>query len=81
MNTGAELTRGDDDVTQKAGTIQEPAYLRKIRQMWASGALPREVGYHQLMVLHDDWCGIFTGQRCNCDPDIRLKFSLTGSSN
>jgi len=24
-------------------------------------------------VLHDDWCQIFNGADCNCDPDVRLK--------
>ena len=19
---------------------------------------------------HDDWCGIYNGRRCNCDPDL-----------
>lgn len=23
-------------------------------------------------VLHDDWCGIFEGNACDCDPDIRF---------
>ena len=26
----------------------------------------------------DDWCAIFEGKRCDCDPDIKLKFSLGG---
>ena len=27
----------------------------------------------EVMILtfaHDDWCGIFQGEDCNCDPDI-----------
>jgi hypothetical protein len=56
-------------------------YLTKIHGMWESGALPREAGYHQLDVAHDDWCGFFQKQRCNCDPAIRLKYSLAGNSN
>jgi len=66
---------------QKGGTIPQHNYVRKIQQMWRSGALPRHVGYHEVRVLHDDWCGIWTGQRCDCDPDIRLKFSLSGNNN
>jgi hypothetical protein len=50
-------------------------YLTKIQQMWASGDLPREAGYHQVAVSHDDWCGVFEGQRCNCDPEITVKWS------
>jgi hypothetical protein len=51
--------------------VLEHNYLIKIRQMWDTGALPREAGYHQLTVSHDDWCGIFRGQRCHCEPDIQ----------
>jgi hypothetical protein len=47
-------------------------YLTKLHQMWASGALPREAGLHMVTIYHDDWCGIFAGTRCNCDPDITL---------
>ena len=56
-------------------------YIAKMQQMWATGALPRTVGYHQISIYHDDGCGIFAGQRCNCDPDITLKFSLDGHAN
>jgi hypothetical protein len=48
--------------------------------MWRSGAIPRTVGLHQVSVAHDDWCGIFEGARCNCDPDIALKWSQPASA-
>jgi hypothetical protein len=53
-------------------------YVIKMQRMWETGALPRDAGYHQLSVSHDEWCGIFMGKRCHCDPDIQLKFSLPG---
>jgi hypothetical protein len=56
-------------------------YLAKIRRMWVAGALPRTAGYHQITVYHDDDCGIFTGKRCDCDPDIKLRFSLSGHAH
>jgi hypothetical protein len=62
----------------KAETISHHNYVKKIEDLWRTGALPRSAGCHQLSVFHDDWCGIFEGQRCNCTPDIALKFSLTG---
>jgi len=49
--------------------------------MWATGALPRTAGYHQITVWHDDDCGIFVGKRCDCNPDIKLRFSLDGHAN
>jgi hypothetical protein len=60
---------------------QEHNYVKKLRSLVRIGALPHDVGYHQVSVYHDDWCGVFQGQRCNCDPDIRLKFSLSGHAN
>ncbi len=56
--------------------IAQHNYVRKIASMAKTGALPRDVGYHQVSVSHDDWCGIFQQRRCNCDPDVRLRFSL-----
>jgi hypothetical protein len=56
-------------------------YLRKIQFMWRSGAIPRHVGVHQVSVSHDAWCGIFEGARCNCDPDIALKWSQPAAQN
>ncbi len=26
----------------------------------------------EVVTVHDDWCGIYKGGRCNCDPDVRL---------
>jgi hypothetical protein len=54
--------------------------LTKIPQMWLSGALPREVRYHHLTVEHDDWCDLFAGQRCHCEPDSTRTFSLAGQA-
>jgi hypothetical protein len=62
----------------QAQNIPQHNYIRKIEQLWRTGALPRSAGYHQLTVDHDNWCGIFDGRHCNCEPDIALKFSLTG---
>jgi hypothetical protein len=58
----------------------EHNYLKKLRAMIATGALPCDVGLHRLTVAHDDWCGVFQQQRCNCDPDIRLRWSQPGAA-
>jgi hypothetical protein len=50
-----------------------PNYVRKLHQLWRTGALPRDAGLRLIEVLHDDWCRVWQGQRCNCDPDIKLK--------
>jgi hypothetical protein len=56
-------------------SVPQHNYLAKIVQMWEAGTLPREGGLHQVSIFHDDWCQHFTGGRCDCDPDIRLKWS------
>jgi hypothetical protein len=59
----------------------EPNYLRKLRLLWRLGVIPREAGVHLVDIAHDSWCGYFQGQRCNCNPDIRLKATVPGSMN
>jgi hypothetical protein len=56
-------------------------YVTKLHRFYQTGVLPCEVGLSQLTIAHDNWCGIFQKKRCDCDPDIRLKFSLAGSHN
>ena len=56
-------------------------YLVKIRKMWETGELPRTAGYHQIAVYHDDFCGVFEGKRCDCDPDVSLTWSLPGHAD
>nr|MBC7245426.1 hypothetical protein [Chloroflexota bacterium] len=40
--------------------------------MVETGQLPMMVGVHDVDVYHDDWCAIFRGGWCNCDPWIRV---------
>lgn len=46
-------------------------YFRKLLLLHAAGLVPTgcvaEVTY-----FHDDWCAIYLGGYCNCDPDIQL---------
>ena len=60
--------------------IPQPNYIRKLHDRWRIGALSCDVGYHHVTVEHDDWCGIFEGKRCDCDPDITRTFSLAGQA-
>jgi len=48
-------------------------YVRKAREMIADGELKPKVGLGYLRVYHDDWCKIFSGGFCNCDPHIVYK--------
>ena len=50
----------------------EHNYIKKINRLYAEGKLNTNVGLHMLNISHDDWCDIFDGGLCNCDPDIEL---------
>lgn len=52
-------------------------YLKKIERMVASGELTPTVGLNDLTVAHDDWCLVFSGRECNCDPDITFRAGIT----
>jgi hypothetical protein len=46
-------------------------YMRKLLAMQARGELT--VGVSDVEVAHDDWCRIYKGGYCNCDPEIRVR--------
>jgi hypothetical protein len=48
-------------------------HIRKLAWMRAQGRLPD--GVHGVEVSHDDWCGVWTERYCNCDPDVRVRWS------
>jgi hypothetical protein len=54
---------------------QQHNYVRKLRYLIRTGAIPRMVGYHPLQVDHDDWCNIWQQRFCNCNPDSSLRWS------
>ena len=59
------------DIPVKLRRYREHNYVKKLHRLIALGALPVGVGLHQLDVCHDDWCRIYKGKLCNCDPDLR----------
>jgi hypothetical protein len=57
-------------------------HVRKICYLQRVGALPRDAGVHQLDVAHDGWCQHLQGQRCNCTPELRVRWPvLAGTAN
>jgi hypothetical protein len=60
-------------MSKQAKKLQQDNFLRKLAYLRRVGALPN--GVAAVDVAHDSWCGIFEGQRCNCDPDITVKWS------
>jgi len=47
-------------------------YMKKLLKFQSEGKLPK-VGLHEVNVAHDDWCQVYKGGYCNCDPDIQLR--------
>lgn len=57
--------------------IVEHNYNLKLLRMDAEGKVPRGPGVWHADIKHDNWCAIFRGQYCNCDPDIRFVDAAT----
>jgi hypothetical protein len=47
-------------------------YMKKLAEMQARGELPA-AGLSDVDIAHDDWCAIYTGSYCNCEPEIRIR--------
>lgn len=49
--------------------------LRQARQLIGLGPGP-----HHVDIAHDDWCSIWSGGKCDCNPDVVMRSeSLRGS--
>ena len=67
-----------------ASTEQErplPNYLKKLHILQQQGVLPVSVGVHQIEVAHDDWCSHLQGGLCDCEPQIKIRWSVPGAGN
>jgi hypothetical protein len=47
-------------------------YQKKLATLEEQGQLTFAPGLHDMVVRHDDWCGVFRDQRCDCDPEIEV---------
>jgi hypothetical protein len=59
---------------------RQPNYMRKLLYLYRVGALPADA-LHHVTIAHDSWCRHFEGGACNCNPDVKLKCSVPGSTN
>jgi hypothetical protein len=60
---------------------QQHNYIVKLLRLIEAGILPVEVGLQEVDIRHDDWCGVFQGQRCHCDPDITRRPTAQAARN
>jgi hypothetical protein len=47
-------------------------YYAKLMKLYAQGQIPTK-SLTEVDIYHDDWCAIYRGGYCNCDPHIRLR--------
>jgi hypothetical protein len=46
-------------------------YLVKLEELYRQGLIPVP-SVCWVDIYHDDWCGIYRGDYCNCDPDVQV---------
>ena len=49
-------------------------YYRKVMELVERGEVqlcPGQV--REVDIYHDDWCGIYRGDYCDCDPEIEVR--------
>jgi hypothetical protein len=47
-------------------------YLKKLAKLHDMGAMDLAPGVHDVAIAHDEWCGVYKGKHCNCNPDITI---------
>lgn len=55
---------------KKESEAKIPHYLQKITA--TARQLQLAPGVHIVQVRHDDWCSIWRGGECNCEPEIGM---------
>jgi hypothetical protein len=50
-------------------------FYKKLLDMYVRGDIT-QANLALVDITHDDWCGIFSGGYCNCDPEIRIPVPL-----
>ena len=51
----------------------EPAYMRQLSELWRAGKLPAGANVHSVDIYHDEWCAVFKGEACDCEPEIKIR--------
>jgi hypothetical protein len=47
-------------------------YYSKLLALYQRGGIPA-ASLTEVDIFHDDWCAVYKGGYCNCDPDVRLR--------
>jgi hypothetical protein len=65
-------------VKKQGRRIAQPAYVRKLHDLWKRGAIPRE-GFTRVDILHDDDWAYWQDKPCTCNPDVRIRYAVDGT--
>lgn len=63
--------RGRGALYVSDGTAPGGNYVRGVARI--SRALMGRPGLFRVRAYHDDWCGVFAGQPCDCAPDFDMQ--------
>jgi hypothetical protein len=47
-------------------------YYKKLQKLFDQGKIPA-MSLTMVDIHHDDWCAVYRGKYCNCDPEIKLR--------
>ena len=47
-------------------------YFKLLKKLFDQGKIPT-MSLLWVDIYHDDWCAIYRGMYCNCEPDIKLR--------
>ena len=47
-------------------------YFPKVMELIERGEVP-PARVSEVDIYHDDWCRIYRGGYCNCDPEVKLR--------
>lgn len=58
---------GFSEIARKQGN-----YVEKVERLNAESRR-RPGQLREVFVMHDDWCGVFKGKPCHCDPVVKYR--------
>jgi hypothetical protein len=61
------------DTAPDLATYRQHHYVAKMAALVQRERLDLVPGVHHVSIAHDEWCAIFHGGACNCDPTVTLR--------
>ncbi len=52
--------------------MDEPKYYQPLREYFGKEDIPWD-RLPEIRVMHDQWCGMFSGKDCDCNPEVRSR--------